>query len=53
MVEVGERCVARLVKAVYGKKNTEADKLERNLVRSSGTLFLEQKQSMADGINRI
>ena len=47
-----ERGVAGLVKAVYRKKDTEADKLECNLVRRLGTLVLEQKKSIANGINR-
>ena len=41
---IGERGVARLVKAVYSKKDAEANKLECNLVRSSGTLALEQSR---------
>ena len=50
-VEVGERGVAGLVKAVYGKKDAEADELERRLVRSLGDVVLEKKKDRADGVN--
>ncbi|KAM0802084.1 MAGE family-domain-containing protein [Usnea florida] len=50
-VEVGERGVAGLVKAVYGKKDAEADELERRLVRSLGDVVLEKKKTRVDGVN--
>ena len=50
-VEVGERGVAGLVKAVYGKKDAEADELERRLVRSLGDVVLEEKKKRVDGAN--
>ena len=50
-VEVGERGVAGLVKAVYGKKDAEADELERRLVRSLGDVVLEKKKNSVDGVN--
>ena len=50
-VEVGERGVAGLVKTVYGKKDAEADELERRLVRSLGDVVLEQKKTRVDGVN--
>ena len=50
-VEVGERGVAGLVKAVYGKKDAEADELERRLVRSLGEVVLEKKKKRVDGVN--
>ena len=50
-VEVGERGVAGLVKAVYGKKDAEADELERRLVRSLGDVVLEKKKRRVDGVN--
>ena len=50
-VEVGERGVAGLVKAVYGKKDAEADELERRLVRSLGDVVLEKKKKRVDGVN--
>ena len=43
-VEVGERGVAGLVRGVYGKKDIEADELERKLVRSLGDACLERKK---------
>ena len=42
-VEVGERGVAGLVRGVYGKKDAEADELERRLVRSLGEVVIEKK----------
>lgn len=42
-VEVGERGVAGLVRGVYGKKDAEADELERRLVRSLGDVVIEKK----------
>ena len=50
-VEVGERGVAGLVKAVYGKKDAEADELERRLVRSLGEVVIEKKKRRVDGVN--
>ena len=46
-VEVGERGVAGLVRGVYGKKDAEADELERRLVRSLGDVAIEKKQRRA------
>ena len=43
-VEVGERGVAGLVRRVYGKKDAEADELERRLVRSLGDVIIEKKR---------
>lgn len=42
-VEVGEIGVAGLVRGVYGKKDAEADELERRLVRSLGDVVIEKK----------
>ena len=42
-VEVGEKGVAGLVRSVYGKKDAEADELERRLVRSLGDVVIEKK----------
>jgi len=42
-VEVGERGVAGAVRRVYGKKDAEADELDRRLVRSLGEVVLEKK----------
>ncbi|MCJ1426482.1 hypothetical protein MMC29_004385 [Sticta canariensis] len=41
--EVGERGVAGVVRKVYGKKDVEADELEKKLVRSLGEVALEKK----------
>ena len=46
-VEVGERGVAGLVRGVYGKKDAEADELERRLVRSLGDVVIEKNQRRA------
>ena len=48
-VEVGERGVAGLVRGVYGKKDAEADELERRLVRSLGEVVIEKKDRRVDG----
>ena len=42
-VEVGERGVAGLVRHVYGTKNTEADELERRIVRCLGNAVFEEE----------
>ena len=42
-VEVGERGVAGLVRRVYGKKDAEADELERRLERSLGEIVIDEK----------
>ena len=47
-VEVGERGVAGLVRGVYGKKDAEADELERRLVRSLGDVVIEKKGRRID-----
>lgn len=48
-VEVGERGVAGLVRGVYGKKDAEADELERRLVRSLGDVAIEKKNRSNGG----
>lgn len=48
-VEVGERGVAGVVRRVYGKKDAEADELERRLVRSLGEVVLEKKGRRVEG----
>ena len=48
-VEVGERGVAGLVRGVYGKKDAEADELERRLARSLGDFVIDEKRGKADG----
>ena len=42
--EVGERGVAGLVRMVYGKKDAEADEIERRLVRSLGDVVIGKKR---------
>lgn len=46
--EVGERGVAGVVRKVYGKKDVEADELERKLVRSLGEVALEKKSHVVE-----
>lgn len=48
-VEVGERGVAGVVRRVYGKRDAEADELERKLVRSLGEIVLVKKKAMREG----
>lgn len=49
-VEVGERGVAGLVRKVYGKRDAEAEELDRRLVRSLGDVVIEKKRRPgADG----
>ncbi|KAL9124469.1 MAG: hypothetical protein Q9217_006196, partial [Psora testacea] len=43
-VEVGERGVAGLIRTVYGKKDAEADELERRLVRSLGDVVIQKRR---------
>lgn len=43
-VEVGERGVAGLVRGVYGKKDAEADELDRRLARSLGDVVIDEKR---------
>lgn len=43
-VEIGERGVAGLVRKVYGKKDAEAEELDRRLVRSLGEMVVEKKR---------
>lgn len=50
-VEVGERGVAGLVRGVYGKKDAEADELERRLVRSLGDVVIEKKNRRASEVD--
>ena len=47
-VEVGERGVAGLVRGVYGKKDAEADELDRRLARSLGDFVIDEKRTRAD-----
>ncbi|KAL6713308.1 hypothetical protein ACLMJK_008773 [Lecanora helva] len=47
-VEVGERGVAGLVRKVYGKRDTEAEELDRRLVRSLGDVVIEKKKKPAE-----
>ena len=51
-VEVGERGVAGLVRGVYGKKDAEADELERRLARSLGDVVIDEKKRRVDGVER-
>lgn len=44
--EVGERGVAGVVRKVYGKKDVEADELEKKLVRSLGEVALEKTRQV-------
>ena len=51
-VEIGERGVAGLVRGVYGKKDLEADELDRKLVRSLGDIVITRgsmRAQEADG----
>ena len=48
-VEIGERGVAGLVRKVYGKKDAEAEELDRRLVRSLGDIVIDKKKRPADG----
>lgn len=41
--EIGENGVAGVVRKVYGKKDLEADELEKRLVRSLGEVVLDKK----------
>lgn len=41
--EIGEKGVAGVVRKVYGNKDTEADELEKKLVRSLGDVAIEKK----------
>lgn len=46
--EVGERGVAGVVRKVYGKKDAEADELDKKLVRSLGEVALEKHSRVAE-----
>lgn len=46
--EVGERGVAGVVRKVYGKKDAEADELDKKLVRSLGEVALEKKSRVVE-----
>lgn len=46
--EVGDRGVAGVVRKVYGKKDVEADELEKKLVRSLGEVALEKKSHVVE-----
>lgn len=48
-VEVGERGVAGLVRSVYGKKDAEADELDRRLARSLGDVVIDEKKRRVEG----
>lgn len=48
-VEVGERGVAGLVRGVYGKKDAEADELDRRLARSLGDVVIDEKRRRVEG----
>lgn len=43
--EIGEKGVAGVVRKVYGKKDLEAEELEKRLVRSLGEVVLGKKES--------
>lgn len=45
--EVGEIGVAGVVRTVYGKRDVEADELERKLVRSLGDVVIDKKRRKA------
>lgn len=49
--EVGERGIAGLVRKVYGKKDAEADELEKRLVRSLGDVVLQKKRAGGEEMN--
>ena len=48
-VEVGELGVAGLVRKVYGKKDAEAEELDKRLVRSLGDIVIDKKKKPAEG----
>ena len=48
-VEVGERGVAGLVRKVYGKKDAEAEELDKRLVRSLGDVVIDRKKRPVNG----
>lgn len=47
--EVGEIGVVGMVKKVYGKRDVEADELERRLVRSLGEVVIDKKRRRGEG----
>lgn len=47
--EIGEKGVAGVVRKVYGKKDLEAEELEKRLVRSLGEVVLGKKKDGEDG----
>lgn len=47
--EIGEKGVAGVVRKVYGKKDLEAEELEKRLVRSLGEVVLVTKKEEEDG----
>ena len=51
-VEVGERGVAGLVRSVYGKKDAEADELDRRLARILGDVVIDEKRRRVEGEER-
>lgn len=46
--EIGENGVAGVVRKVYGKKDLEAEELEKRLVRSLGEVVLDKKKNRED-----
>lgn len=51
-VEVGERGVAGLVRGVYGKKDAEADELDRRLARILGDVVIDEKRRRVESEER-
>lgn len=47
--EIGEKGVAGVVRKVYGKKDLEAEELEKRLVRSLGEVVIDNKKDREDG----
>lgn len=47
--EIGEKGVAGVVRKVYGKKDLEAEELEKRLVRSLGEVVIDKKNDREDG----
>lgn len=47
--EIGEKSVAGVVRKIYGKKDLEAEELEKRLVRSLGDVVIEKKTDREGG----
>lgn len=47
--EIGEKGVAGVVRKVYGKKDLEAEELEKRLVRSLGEVVIDKKKDREEG----